>query len=120
MSDPAVIDWDRIIHKNVRTKDMDGAGNVVAIDGDSVIISTQGGQHQYKIPKSHVEGYNGAEVYLDLSVGELSSLNTDNNNKSQATNKEILANESKQEITKITIPPLRTRFDKEKRNHYVY
>ena len=108
MSDPAVIDWDRIIHKNVRTKDMDGAGNVVAIDGDSVIISTQGGQHQYKIPKSHVEGYNGAEVYLDLSVGELSSLNTDNNNKSQATNKEILANESKQEITKITIPPLTT------------
>ena len=108
MSDPAVIDWDRIIHKNVRTKDMDGAGNVVAIDGDSVIISTQGGQHQYKIPKSHVEGYNGAEVYLDLSVEELSSLNTDNNNKSQATNKEILANESKQEITKITIPPLIT------------
>jgi hypothetical protein len=108
MSDPAVIDWDRIIHKNVRTKDMEGAGNVVAIDGDSVIISTQGGQHQYKIPKSHVEGYNGAEVYLDLSVGELSSLNTDNNNKSQATNKEILANESKQEITKITIPPLTT------------
>jgi hypothetical protein len=108
MSDPAVIDWDRIIHKNVRTKDMEGAGNVVAIDGDSVIISTQGGQHQYKIPKSHVEGYNGAEVYLDLSVGGLSSLNTDNNNKSQATNKEILANESKQEITKITIPPLTT------------
>ena len=108
MSDPAVIDWDRIIHKNVRSKDMEGAGNVVAIDGDSVIISTQGGQHQYKIPKSHVEGYNGAEVYLDLSVGELSSLNTDNNNKSQATNKEILANESKQEITKITIPPLTT------------
>ena len=108
MSDPAVIDWDRIIHKNVRSKDMEGAGNVVAIDGDSVIISTQGGQHQYKIPKSHVEGYNGAEVYLDLSVEELSSLNTDNNNKSQATNKEILANESKQEITKITIPPLIT------------
>ena len=109
MSDPAVIDWDRIIHKNVRSKDMEGAGNVVAIDGDSVIISTQGAQHQYKIPKSHVEGYNGAEVYLDLSVSELSSLNMDdNNNKSQATNKEILANESKQEITKITIPPLTT------------
>ncbi|HZA07370.1 MAG TPA: hypothetical protein VE619_06680 [Nitrososphaeraceae archaeon] len=109
MSDPAVIDWDRIIHKNVRSKDMEGAGNVVAIDGDSVIISTQGGQHQYKIPKSHVEGYNGAEVYLDLSVGELSSLNTDDNNKSQAINKEILANESKQETTKIPIPPLTTK-----------
>src|ERR687884_363403 len=109
MSDPAVIDWDRIIHKNVRSKDMEGAGNVVAIEGDSVIISTQGGQHQYKIPKSHVEGYNGAEVYLDLSVGELSSLNTADNNKSQAINKEILANGSKQETAKITIPPLTTK-----------
>ena len=108
MSDPAVIDWDRIIHKNVRSKDMEGAGNVVAIDGDSVIISTQGGQHQYKIPKSHVEGYNGAEIFLDLSVGELSSLSTDDNNKSQAINKEILANKSKQETAKITIPPLTT------------
>ncbi len=108
MSDPAVIDWDRIIHKNVRSKDMEGAGNVVAIDGDSVIISTQGGQHQYKIPKSHVEGYNGAEVFLDLSVGELSSLSTDDNNKSQAINKERLANKSKQETAKITIPPLTT------------
>ena len=76
MSDPAVIDWDRIIHKNVRSKDMQGAGNVVAIDGDSVIISTQGAQHQYKIPKSHVEGYNGAEVFLDIAVSEMSSFNT--------------------------------------------
>jgi hypothetical protein len=38
MSDPAVIDRDRIIHKSVRSKDMKGAGNIVAIDGDSVII----------------------------------------------------------------------------------
>ncbi|HEY6884433.1 MAG TPA: hypothetical protein VI278_10385 [Nitrososphaeraceae archaeon] len=105
MSNPAVIDWDRIIHKNVRSKDMEGAGNVVAIDGDSVIISTQGAQHQYKIPKSHIEGYNGAEVYLDLSVGDMSSFNTENNN-SQPINKEVLANESKQETAKITIPPL--------------
>jgi hypothetical protein len=105
MSNPAVIDWDRIIHKNVRSKDMEGAGNVVAIDGDSVIISTQGAQRQYKIPKSHIEGYNGAEVYLGLSVGDMSSFDTENNN-SQAINKEILANESKQETAKITIPPL--------------
>lgn len=110
MSDPAVIDWDRIIHKNVRSKDMEGAGNVVAIDGDSVIISTQGGQHQYKIPKSHVEGYNGAEVFLDLSVGEISSFNTDSNNKSQAISKEkVLTNESKQETAKIPIPPVASK-----------
>ena len=84
MSDPAVIDWDRIIHKNVRSKDMQGAGNVVAIDGDSVIISTQGAQHQYKIPKSHVEGYNGAEVFLDIAVSDMSSFNTDNDNNIKA------------------------------------
>src|ERR1051326_6013012 len=90
MSDPAVIDWDRIIHKNVRSKDMQGAGNVVAIDGDSVIISTQGAQHQYKIPKSHVEGYNGAEVFLDIAVSDMSSFNTDNddNIKAQTNSKE--------------------------------
>lgn len=90
MSDPAVIDWDRIIHKNVRSKDMQGAGNVVAIDGDSVIISTQGAQHLYKIPKSHVEGYNGAEVFLDIAVNDISSFNTDNDNniKAQTHSKE--------------------------------
>jgi hypothetical protein len=110
MSDPAVIDWDRIIHKNVRSKDMQGAGNVVAIDGDSVIISTQGAQHQYKIPKSHIEGYNGAEVYLDLSVSEMSSFNRDDNSKSQAISKEkVLANESKQETAKIPIPPVASK-----------
>lgn len=90
MSDPAVIDWNRIIHKNVRSKDMQGAGNVVAIDGDSVIISTQGAQHQYKIPKSHVEGYNGAEVFLDIAVSDMSSFNMDNDNniKAQTHSKE--------------------------------
>jgi hypothetical protein len=90
MSDPAVIDWDRIIHKNVRSKDLQGAGNIVAIDGDSVIISTQGAQHQYKIPKSRVEGYNGAEVFLDIAVSDMSSFNTDNDNnlKAQTHSKE--------------------------------
>ncbi|MGA8911815.1 MAG: hypothetical protein WB443_03045 [Nitrososphaeraceae archaeon] len=90
MSDPAVIDWNRIIHKNVRSKDMQGAGNVVAIDGDSVIISTQGAQHQYKIPKSHVEGYNGAEVFLDIAVSDMPSFNMDddNNIKAQTHSKE--------------------------------
>jgi hypothetical protein len=44
---------------------------------DSIIISTQGAQHQYKIPKSHVEGYNGAEVFLDISFSDIHSFNTD-------------------------------------------
>jgi hypothetical protein len=35
MSEPAVLDWDRIVHKNVRSSDAQDAGNVDAIDGDS-------------------------------------------------------------------------------------
>jgi hypothetical protein len=35
MSEPAVLDWDKIIHKNVRSSDGQDAGNVDAIDGDS-------------------------------------------------------------------------------------
>ena len=34
MSEPAVLDWDRIVHKNVRSSDGQDAGNVDAIDGD--------------------------------------------------------------------------------------
>ena len=58
---------------------MEGIGNVVAVDNDSVIISSQGARHQYKIPKSNVEGYNGAEVFLDISVSNLHSFDVDNN-----------------------------------------
>ena len=58
---------------------MEGVGNVVAVDGNSVIISTEGARHQYKIPKSRVEGYNGAELFLDISVSNLHSFDVDNN-----------------------------------------
>jgi hypothetical protein len=42
MSEPAVLNWDRIVHKNVRSSDGQDAGNVDAIDGDSVVIITGG------------------------------------------------------------------------------
>jgi hypothetical protein len=71
MSEPAVLDWDRIIHKNVRSNDGQDAGNVDAINGDSIVIITEGARKEYKISKSNVEGYNGAEVFLKLTAGEL-------------------------------------------------
>jgi hypothetical protein len=70
---------------------MEGIGNVVAIDGNSVIISSPGAQHEYKIPKSHVEGYNGAEVILYISVTDINSFNIDSidsNDNNNATTKE--------------------------------
>jgi len=71
MSEPAVLDWDRIVHKNVRTSDGQDAGNVDATDAGSVVIITDGARKEYKVSKSQVDGYNGAEVFLKLTIGEL-------------------------------------------------
>jgi len=71
MSEDAVINWDSIIHKNVRSKDGQDAGNVDAIEGDTVVITSEGDREEYNLPKSQVEGYNGAEVFLKITFGEL-------------------------------------------------
>ena len=42
-----------------------------ATDADSVVIITEGAREEYKIPKSQVDGYNGAEVLLKLTISEL-------------------------------------------------
>jgi hypothetical protein len=71
MSEDAVINWDSIIHKNVRSKDGQDAGNVDAIQGDTVVITSEGDREEYNLPKSQIEGYNGAEVFLKITFGEL-------------------------------------------------
>jgi hypothetical protein len=67
-----VTEWGSILHKNARTKDFRAVGNVVAIDEDSIVITTQGGLKKYLVPKKHVESYNGSEVILDFPNGLLS------------------------------------------------
>ena len=71
MSEPPVLDWDRIVHKNVRSKDGQDAGNVDAIEGDTVVVTSEGDRKEYNLPKSQIEGYNGAEVLLKITYGEL-------------------------------------------------
>ena len=71
MTEPVVLDWDSIVHKNVRSSDGQDAGNVDATDADYVVIITDGAREEYKIPKSQVDGYNGAEVLLKLTISEL-------------------------------------------------
>jgi hypothetical protein len=70
MSD-AVINWESIIHKNVRSKDGQDGGNVDAILGDTIVIMSEGDRAEYKLPKSEVQGYNGAEVLLKVTLDEL-------------------------------------------------
>lgn len=50
MSKDAVVDWESIIHKNVRSKDGQDAGYVDAIEGDVVIIASQGDRKEYNLP----------------------------------------------------------------------
>ena len=71
----AVANWDRIIHKNVRTLDNQGMGKVIAVpnEEDTIIISSQSGGEQCKIPKSFVSGFNGAEVLLNQTAYKIYS-----------------------------------------------
>jgi hypothetical protein len=71
MSEDTLIDWESTIHKNVRSKDGQDARNVDAIEGDTVVITSEGDRQEYNLPKSQVEGYDGAEVSLKITFGEL-------------------------------------------------
>ncbi len=70
MSD-SIFNWDSIVHKNVRSKDYEDAGNVDAVNADSVIITSQGDRKEYNLPKNQIEGFNGAEVFLKIILSEL-------------------------------------------------
>ena len=70
MSEP-VLDWDRIVLKGVRTKDNQDAGNVISVASDKITIGLEDARHEYIIPKSAVDGFNGSEVFLNISFGEL-------------------------------------------------
>jgi uncharacterized protein (TIGR02271 family) len=106
----AVINWDRIIHKNVRTLDNQGMGKVVAVpnDEDSIIISSQSGTEQYKIPKSSVSGFNGAEVLLNETAYKImsSSYRVDNAGVYEAKPSNIITEERPQQDKEETTVPL--------------
>ena len=65
-------DWDSIIHKGVRTKDMQSVGNVTAVTESSIIITSEGAKEEYNVPKEEVESYNGSEVTLNATNDRLS------------------------------------------------
>jgi hypothetical protein len=69
-----ILGWDRVVHKNVRTNDNAAVGNIVAVDNNSIIITSQGARDEYRIPKSMVEAFNGAEVFLNIHSGQLRKL----------------------------------------------
>src|SRR5215210_1060453 len=114
----AVVNWDRIIHKNVRTLDNQGIGKVIAVpnDEDTIIISSQSGGEQYKIPRSSVSGFNGAEVLLNETAHKIlsSSYRVDNASAYEAKPSNIITGErpqQKEEEETTTVPLIEERLN---------
>ena len=114
----AVVNWDRIIHKNVRTLDNQGMGKVIAVpnDEDMIIISSQSGGEQYKIPRSSVSGFNGAEVSLNETAYKVASYKVGNASPYEARPSDIITEERQQEGEgETTVPLIEERLNVSKR-----
>jgi hypothetical protein len=70
MQEPAVLRWDRVIHKSARAEDGEPVGYIAAEGGDSIVVLA-GHFREYQIPKSHVKAFDGSSVYLDFPFNEL-------------------------------------------------
>ena len=70
MSEPIIQRWERVIHKNVRSKDRIDIGNVISESGETFTVM-QGASREYNIPKTAVEGFDGSELYLSISFSEV-------------------------------------------------
>ena len=70
MSEPIIQRWERVIHKNVRSKDRIDIGNVISESGETFTVM-QGASREYNIPKTAVEGFDGSELYLSIPFSEI-------------------------------------------------
>lgn len=70
MTEKAVLNWDRGVHKNVRTGNRADIGTTIQVAGDNVRIM-QGVNRQYEVPKSLVEGFDGSEIHRDIPFSEI-------------------------------------------------
>jgi len=68
-SEPAIYNWDKIVLKPVRSKDNQDVGNVISVEKDSFTIHS--GRFEFIVSKNDVEGFNGGEVFLNKSYGDL-------------------------------------------------
>ena len=68
------INWAELVkdRKGIRTKDNKSCGNIIGNDEKNIIIE-DGAMRQriYRVPKSAIPSYNGAELKLNISYDEL-------------------------------------------------
>jgi hypothetical protein len=70
LQEPAVIKWDKVMHKGARTLDGQPVGYIAANDDESIIILASEFR-EYNVPKSHVKEFDGSRVHLDFHSNEL-------------------------------------------------
>ena len=117
-----VINWDRIIHKNVRTADNQAMGKVIAVpdDEESVIISSQSANDIYRVPRSMVAGFNGAEVQLGVTSDSMASFHVNDAGAYEAQPSDVITEGKRgvgEEIgsSEKTIPVVEERMNVSKR-----
>ena len=66
----AVVDWNAIFKKGVRTKDGKNAGIVVGVSDANIIIQ-KGVTREVILPKENVQGFDGHELFLNVTGEEL-------------------------------------------------
>ncbi len=76
MNSMSSIDFSEAIKskKGVITTDREACGNIIGDRDDSILVE-KGVMHDhiYVIPKSKIEGYDGAQIILNVSISELKS-----------------------------------------------
>lgn len=70
LSEPAVLNWDSVIHKGVRTKDGKPLGYIAAEDEECIYVLSSRFR-EYRIPKSQVMEFDGSVVLLHLHFGKV-------------------------------------------------
>ena len=68
----AILNWDRLIHKSVRSSDYEDMRNIIGMDPEFFTLMM--GRHEFKIPKTAVQGFNGSEVFLKIPALEVYKL----------------------------------------------
>jgi hypothetical protein len=74
LSEPAVLNWESVIHTGVRTKDGKPLGYIAAEDEECIYVLSSKFR-EYRIPKSQVIEFDGSVVLLDLQFGKVGRYN---------------------------------------------
>jgi len=70
LSEPVVLNWGSVIHKEARTNDGKSLGYIAADDEECLYVLSPRFK-EYRIPKSSVMEFDGSTVLLDRQVGSL-------------------------------------------------